>query len=512
MLATISSAALQGIDAEIVHVEVNSGETGEPKLILVGLPDAAVKESDDRVFSALSNSGFKAPRTRTTINLAPGNLRKEGPFYDLPIALGILIATEQIPAIDTSGYLIAGELSLSGATRPVRGALALARLARKLGKRGVLLPPVSAQEAALVEGVDAYPITSLDHAVRFLTGEITLTPVAHAAAIAITPDPEASVGDFSEIKGQHALRRAVEVAAAGGHNLLIIGPPGAGKSMVAKRIPAILPDPTLDESLEILSIHSAAGQTLGGSRNFGRRPVRTPHHTISDVGLLGGGTIPGPGEISLAHHGVLFLDELPEFKRSALEVLRQPLEDGIVSISRSAGKVTLPCSFMLVAAMNPCPCGYLGDSKHECRCSPAQIQRYRARISGPLLDRIDLHIEAPALSIAELRDEKHGESSADIRSRVQAARGRQLDRFKGTRTSANARMTHAQIRANCPIDSTLGDLLQQAMEQLSLSARAYDRILKVARTIADLAASERIEAPHLLEAIQYRSLDRNLFY
>ncbi|MFA6288783.1 MAG: YifB family Mg chelatase-like AAA ATPase [Opitutaceae bacterium] len=512
MLATISSAALQGIDAELVHVEVNSGETGEPKLILVGLPDAAVKESDDRVFSALSNSGFKAPRTRTTINLAPGNLRKEGPFYDLPIALGILIATEQIAPVDTSGYLIAGELSLSGATRPVRGALALARLARKLGKRGVLLPPVSAQEAALVEGVDAYPVNSLDQAVRFLTGEITLAPVAHATAIAVTPEPEASAGDFSEIKGQHALRRAVEVAAAGGHNLMIIGPPGAGKSMVAKRIPAILPDPTLDESLEILSIHSAAGQTLGGSRGFGRRPVRTPHHTISDVGLLGGGTIPGPGEISLAHHGVLFLDELPEFKRSALEVLRQPLEDGVVSISRSAGKVTLPCSFMLVAAMNPCPCGYLGDSKHECRCSPAQIQRYRARISGPLLDRIDLHIEAPALSIAELRDEKHGESSADIRTRVQAARGRQLDRFASTRTSANARMTHAQIRAHCPIDSTLGDLLQQAMEQLSLSARAYDRILKVARTIADLAASERIEAPHLLEAIQYRSLDRNLFY
>jgi magnesium chelatase family protein len=513
MLATISSAALQGIEAELVHVEVNSGETGEPKLILVGLPDAAVKESDDRVFSALSNSGFKAPRTRTTINLAPGNLRKEGPFYDLPIALGILVATEQIPAVDTSDYLIAGELSLSGATRPVRGALAIARLARKLGKRGVLLPPLSAREAALVEGVAAYPVTSLDQAVRFLTGEITLAPVAHATVIAVAPEPDAgAAGDFSEIKGQHALRRAVEVSAAGGHNLLIIGPPGAGKSMVAKRIPAILPDPTLDESLEILSIHSAAGQTLDGGRVFGKRPVRAPHHTISDVGLLGGGAIPGPGEISLAHHGVLFLDELPEFKRSALEVLRQPLEDGVVSISRSAGKVTLPCSFMLVAAMNPCPCGYLGDSRHECRCSPSQIQRYRARISGPLLDRIDLHIEAPALSIGELRDEKTGETSASIRGRVQTARRRQLDRFKGSRTPANARMTHAQIRAHCSIDSTLGDLLQQAMEQLSLSARAYDRILKVARTIADLAASERIEAPHLLEAIQYRSLDRNLFY
>jgi magnesium chelatase family protein len=514
MLATISSAALQGIDAELVHVEVNANESGEPKLILVGLPDAAVKESDDRVFSALSNSGFKTPRTRTTINLAPGHLRKEGPFYDLPIALGILIATEQIPPVDTEPYLIAGELSLSGATRPVRGALALARLAKRLGKRGVLLPPLSAREAALVEGVAAYPIDSLDQAVRFLNGELVVAPIEHTTAITITHEPDTSVGDFSEIKGQHALRRAIEVAAAGGHNLLIIGPPGAGKSMVAKRIPTILPSPTLDESLEILSIHSAAGQTLsgGGGRVFGRRPVRSPHHTISDVGLLGGGTIPGPGEISLAHHGVLFLDELPEFKRSALEVLRQPLEDAVVSISRSAGKVTLPCNFMLVAAMNPCPCGYLGDTRHECRCSPAQIQRYRARISGPLLDRIDLHIEALALSIGELRDERTGETSTAIRTRVQAARDHQRTRFQGSRTPANARMTHAQIRTHCPIDASLGDLLQQAMEQLALSARAYDRILKVARTIADLAGADHIAAPHLLEAIQYRSLDRNLFY
>lgn len=515
MLATISSAALQGIDADLVHVEVNSGESGDPKLILVGLPDAAVKESDDRVVSALSNSGYKAPRTRTTINLAPGHLRKEGPFYDLPIALGILLATGQTAPFDPSPYLIAGELSLSGATRPVRGALALARLAKQLGRRGVLLPPVSAREAALVEGVAAYPVESLDHAARFLTGEIELQPIAHSAAVSVSPAAEAgtAAGDFSEIKGQHALRRAIEVAAAGGHNICMIGPPGSGKSMVAKRIPGILPSPTIDESLEILSIHSAAGQTLtDAGRIFGRRPVRAPHHTISDVGLLGGGAVPGPGEISLAHHGVLFLDELPEFKRSALEVLRQPLEDGHVTISRSAGKVTLPCSFMLVAAMNPCPCGYLGDPRHECRCSPSQIQRYRARISGPLLDRIDLHVEAPALSINELRHEQPSESSADIRMRVQTARERQLARFAGTRTTANARMTHAQIRAHCPIDSALGDLLQQAMEQLSLSARAYDRILKVARTIADLAASERIEAPHLLEAIQYRSLDRNLFY
>ena len=513
MLATCSSAALQGIEAALVHVEVNAGEAGEPKLFLVGLPDAAVKESGDRVFAALHNSGFRAPRTRTTINLAPGDLRKEGPIYDLPIALGILVATGQLKTDCLGDWLIAGELSLSGATRPVRGALAMARLARKLGKRGLLLPAVSADEASLVEGVEVCLVDSLDCAMRFLGGEVHLTPLAASATRLRAPPPSAeSVVDFSEIKGQQALRRAVEVAVAGSHNLLMIGPPGSGKSMVAKRIPTVMPAPTLDEQLEILGIHSAAGRTISGEMTWGTRPFRGPHHTISDVGLLGGGTIPGPGEISLAHHGVLFLDELPEFKRSALEVLRQPLEDGEVSISRSAGKITLPCAFMLVAAMNPCPCGYLGDKKHECRCMPAQIQRYRSRISGPLLDRIDLHIDAPALSLTELRSEKPGEFSTVIRARAEAARTRQQERFAGTKVTANARMTHAQIRRHCPIDSTLGDLLQQAMEQLSLSARAYDRILKVARTIADLAASERIAAPHLLEAIQYRSLDRTLFY
>jgi len=516
MLATISSAALQGIEAEIVHVEVNAGEAGEPKLILVGLPDAAVKESDDRVFSALSNSGFRPPRTRTTINLAPGNLRKEGPFYDLPIALGILAATKQLIAENLDDWLIAGELSLSGATRPVRGALAMARLARTLGKRGVLLPAISAEEAALVEGMPVYRIDSLDRAVRFLGGELKLEPVDPAAfrrpAPAAAANEENGYADFAEIKGQHALRRAVEVAVAGNHNLLMIGPPGSGKSMVAKRIPSIMPAPTPDERLEILSIHSAAGRTISGEMAWDARPFRAPHHTVSDVALLGGGTIPGPGEISLAHHGVLFLDELPEFKRSALEVLRQPLEDGDVTISRSAGKVTLPCAFMLVAAMNPCPCGYLGDPKHECRCTPTQIQRYRSKISGPLLDRIDLHIEAPALSLAELRSVQPGETSAVMRERVHTARARQHARFHGTKITSNARMTHAQIRKHCALDPSLGDLLQQAMEQLSLSARAYDRILKVARTIADLAGAPAIESTHLLEAIQYRSLDRAVFY
>ncbi len=514
MLATITSAALQGIDAEAVHVEVNAGEAGEPKLILVGLPDAAVKESDDRVFSALSNSGYKPPRTRTTINLAPGHLRKEGPCYDLPIAIGILAATGQLRAGDLSQWLIAGELSLSGATRPVRGALAMARLARQLGKRGLLLPALSAEEAALVDGIEVIRVDSLERAARFLAGELPLSPVpgrppgAPAAAGGRRPDDP----DFSEIKGQHAVRRAVEVAVAGNHNLLMIGPPGSGKSMIAKRIASIMPPPTLDESLEILSIHSAAGRTLTGETAGDARPFRAPHHTVSDVALLGGGTIPGPGEISLAHHGILFLDELPEFKRSALEVLRQPLEDGDVTISRSAGKVTLPCAFMLVAAMNPCPCGYLGDPRHECRCTPTQIQRYRARISGPLLDRIDLHVEAPALALADLRTAGSGEASAPIRERVAAARRRQHARFAGSRVTSNARMTHAQIRRHCLVGPALGDLLQQAMEQLSLSARAYDRILKVARTVADLAGAEAIEAPHLLEAIQYRTLDRAVFY
>ncbi|HUR60582.1 MAG TPA: YifB family Mg chelatase-like AAA ATPase [Opitutaceae bacterium] len=513
MLATIASAALQGIDAEVVHVEVNAGETGDAHWYIVGLPDAAVKESSDRVYAALNNSGFHGPRTRTTINLAPGNLRKEGPIYDLPIALGILAATEQLKCENLDDWLIAGELSLSGATRPVRGALAMSRLARGLRKRGVLMPAVSAEEAALVEGMPVYRVDSLDKAVRFLRGEIELTPL-DPARILQRPKVVAADGaaDLSEIKGQHALRRAVEVAVAGSHNLLMIGPPGSGKSMVAKRIPSIMPQPTLEERLEILSIHSAAGRTITGEMNWEARPFRSPHHTVSDVALLGGGSIPGPGEISLAHHGVLFLDELPEFKRSALEVLRQPLEDGDVTISRSAGKATLPCAFMLVAAMNPCPCGYLGDGKHECRCTPTQIQRYRARISGPLLDRIDLHIEAPALSIAELRVANAGETSAAVRARVQASRNRQLTRFAGTKITANARMTHAQIRKHCAIDSTLGDLLQQAMEQLHLSARAYDRILKVARTIADLAGEPPIAAPHLLEAIQYRSLDRAVFY
>ncbi len=515
MLGIIQSAALVGVDAHPVQVEVNTGEPGELKCILVGLPDAAVKESQDRVYSALSNSGHRAPITRTTINLAPGSLRKEGPAYDLPIALGILASMEQLPGAPLDDFLIAGELSLSGRTRPVRGALAMALLARAAGKRGLILPTEAADEAALVKEVAVYPVGSLDEAVRFLKGERPIEPLrARESSFFATP-PEDKRLDFAEVKGQHAVRRAVEIAVSGGHNLLMIGSPGSGKSMIAKRIPSIMPEPDLDAFLEILSIQSAAGVTLSHENRYFQRPFRAPHHTISDVGLLGGGTIPGPGEISLAHNGVLFLDELPEFKRSALEVLRQPLEDGAVTISRSAGKIRLPCSVMLVCAMNPCPCGYTGDGGRECRCSVPQIQRYRSRISGPLLDRIDLHVEAPILRIEELRSAKPGEPSSTIRERCKTARNIQKSRFADDSLPSNrcnARMSQRQIRQHCEIDKEQGDLLQHAMEQLSLSARAYDRILKVARTIADLADAERIETPHLLEAIQYRSLDRNLFY
>jgi magnesium chelatase family protein len=513
MLAVVTSGALVGVEAQPVQVEVNAGEFGEAGVYLVGLPDAAVKESKDRVSSALANSGFRMPQTRTTINLAPGHLRKEGPCYDLPIALGLLAATNQLRPETLEGYLIAGEMSLSGALRPVRGGLAFGLLARKQKLKGVLLPPESAEEAVLAEGVSVYPVNSLDEAVRFLEGEHAITPMTPENSSFYRRPDQAHAVDFSEVKGQHQVRRAVEIAVCGFHPLLMLGSPGSGKSMIAKRIPTIMPEPTLDEFLEILGIQSAAGISLYGEGRYFQRPFRSPHHTISDVGLLGGGTHPGPGEISLAHHGVLFLDELPEFKRSALEVLRQPLEDGNVTISRSAGKITLPCSFMLVAAMNPCPCGYLSDPRRECRCTPTQIQRYRSRISGPLLDRIDLHVEAPAVSIREMRTNQPAESSAVIRERIMAARELQRHRFADSpTTTSNARMSHSQIRSHCKLSSEQGDLLQRAMEELQLSARAYDRILKVTRTIADLAGSEQIQTAHLLEAIQYRSLDRNLFY
>ncbi len=499
-----------GIEAWPVAVEVNTGECGEPTPTVVGMAGTAVKESKDRVWAAIANSPYSLPRKRTTINLAPGHLRKEGALYDLPIAIGVLQATDQIVPQDIDQYLVAGELSLSGELRPVKGGLALAACARREGKTRLLLPPTTAQEAALMTDLTVYEVKSLDAACAFLEGRHSLQPVDNRfSGLDIMND--ASGLDFSDVKGQYAVRRAVEVAAAGGHNLAMLGPPGSGKSMISKRIPSILPPLKEEEYLDILRIYSAAGKTIEGQVLTAARPFRSPHHTISDVGLIGGGAIPGPGEISLAHHGVLFLDELPEFKRGVLEVLRQPLEDGEVTISRSAGRITLPASFMLVSAMNPCPCGYLGDPRHNCQCSEQQIHRYRSRISGPLLDRIDIHVEAPALAIEELRKTENGESSAAMRERVTAARERQLVRFTNnppTVPRVNARMSHREIRAHCHLTTELGDRLQQAMKRLSLSARAYDRILKVARTIADIDEADSIAAPHLMEAINYRTLDR----
>ncbi|MBO6102657.1 MAG: YifB family Mg chelatase-like AAA ATPase [Opitutales bacterium] len=508
MLAKVYSGALIGVDAVFVEVEVNSGERGEPRVFMVGLPDAAVKESQDRVSSALSNSGYSMPQTKTTINLAPGDIRKEGPIYDLPIALGILSSTGQISEGALNSFIIAGELALSGELRGICGGVSLALLARRKKLRGVILPKDSAMEAALVEGVEVFAADNIRQVVDFLNGKIEIAPVK----ISDSPcSKKVFVGglDFADVKGQYQVRRAVEVAVAGGHNLLMVGPPGSGKSMIAKRIPSIMPIPTLEEFLEILGIYSAAGLSRGAEARAFCRPFRAPHHTISDIGLIGGGSVPKPGEISLAHNGVLFLDELPEFKRSALEVMRQPLEDGVVSISRSAGKIKVPCNFMLVAAMNPCPCGYFGDPRGKCRCTPMQISRYRSKISGPLLDRIDIHVEAPAIGLNELGSSSKGESSEEIRKRVYAAREIQARRFAGSGVRDNSSMTSAQIKKYCALDDARRAMLASAMEQLNLSARAWDRILKVARTVADLDASETVKPHHLLEAINYRSLDRN---
>lgn len=510
MFAIVHSGALVGVEAVPVQIEMKSGLHGDPGIRVVGLPDAAVKESTERVTAALMNGGFSLTDTRTVVNLAPGDLRKEGPIYDLPIALSILATSRQMDFSRLENFVVAGELSLNGNVRPVRGGVSLALLARR-EKRDLILPRKSAEEAALVEGVRVYPVESLAECVNFLNGTLKIDPLT-AEKSPFRARGNAFGVDFSEVKGQLQVRRAVEVAVAGGHNILMIGSPGSGKSMIAKRIPTILPEPTLDEFLEILGIHSAAGISLADENRFFSRPFRSPHHTISDVGLIGGGSVPGPGEISLAHNGVLFLDEFPEFKRSALEVMRQPLEDGEVSISRAAGKITLPSRFMLVAAMNPCPCGYLGDKSRRCRCSPVQIQRYRSRLSGPLLDRIDIHVEAPALSIDELRTASPGESSAAMRERIVAARAVQRRRFAGTPLRCNAGMSSKHLREFCALTPEQGMMLQRAMERLGLSARAYDRVLKVARTIADLAGTPEIATPHLLEAINYRSLDRNSQY
>jgi magnesium chelatase family protein len=502
MLSVVSSGALKGVDAFPVEVEVNTGERGEPRLVLVGLPDSAVKESQNRVFSALMTTQFAIPRTHTTVNLSPGDLRKEGSLYDLPIALGILQSTQQTPLCYLSEYIIAGELSLSGRLLPIKGSVALALLARKCQK-SLILPRISAEEASWVKGVRVFAVDDLRDVVKFLDSPDRQPVVASWGDD--DQDPVYDV-DFSEVQGQEALKRAIEISVSGGHNLLMVGSPGSGKSMLAQRIPTIMPKSTFEEYLECLNIYSASGMILDEYQRKYQRPFRSPHHTMSDVGLLGGGRLPGPGEVSLAHTGVLFLDELPEFRRSTLEVLRQPLEDGKVSISRSAGKIQLPASFMLVAAMNPCPCGYLMDPKHECRCAPVQIQRYRSKISGPLLDRIDIHVDVVGVSSSELRCGKPLESSVSVRRRVQKARAIQRQRFSDTNTSllTNSRMGPNHIREFCALDAESEKILLMASERLGLSARAYYRVLKVSRTIADVAEAPNITSEHILEALQYR--------
>ncbi len=508
LIAKLFSAALLGIDAFIVEVEVDVAN-GLPSFNIVGLPDTAVQESRERVRSALKNSAFQFPMQRITVNLAPADIKKEGPALDLPIAIGILAANEQLTTFVHRNHIIIGELSLNGSIKPVNGVLSITLMAKKNGISNIIVPLENAREAGIVDDINIFPVSHLRQVIKFLNKEINIPPFYINKSELMSHFGDYSI-DFSDVKGQQHAKRALEVAAAGGHNVIMIGPPGSGKTMLAKRIPTILPSLTLEESIEITRLYSISNLTNRKYPIMTRRPFRSPHHTISDIGLIGGGTIPKPGEISLAHNGVLFLDELPEFSRTALESLRQPLENGIVTISRALRSVTYLSRFMLIAAANPCPCGYFGDPVKQCNCTSYQIQKYRARISGPLLDRIDIQIEVPRLDYKELVNYKRNnhELSLEIRKRVEKARQIQLERLRGKNIFNNSQMQRKDIEKYCVLSKEAGNLLHKAMEKLKLSARAYDKILKLARTIADLELKEEIQTAHIAEAIQYRSLDR----